>query len=93
MKLKDEHVDKICRTILARWKEAGLIRPKVPDAVLLGKMIGEIAKDFAREEALDREVEALLEKHSRELSASQASTRLMFQKIKERLAKERNIVL
>ncbi|HEY5997464.1 MAG TPA: DUF507 family protein [Candidatus Deferrimicrobiaceae bacterium] len=93
MKLKEEHVHKICRTILARWKEKGLIRPKAADDVLFGKMVGEIAKDFQREEALDREVEALLEKHSRELASSQASAHLMFQKIKERLAKERNIVL
>ena len=93
MKLKDEHVHKICRTILARWKDKGLIRPKASEEVLFGKMVGEIAKDFQREEALDREVEALLEKHSREMTTSQASARLMFQKIKERLAKERNIVL
>ncbi len=93
MKLKEEHVHKICRTILAAWKEKRLVRPKAPDDVLFGKMVGEIAKDFAREEALDREVEALLEKHAREMSSSQASSRLMFQKIKERLAKERNIVL
>lgn len=70
-----------------------MIRPKATEEVLLGKMIGAVMKDFRREEELDREVEALLEKHSRELSQSQASARLMFQKIKERLAKERDIVL
>jgi hypothetical protein len=56
-------------------------------------MIGEIVKDFQREEALDREVEALMEKHSREVSLSQANARVLFQKIKERLAGERGIVL
>lgn len=70
-----------------------MIRPKAPDDVLLAKMIGAVMKDFQREEALDREVEALLEKHSRDLAQSQASAHLMFQKIKERLAKERGIVL
>jgi len=70
-----------------------MIRPKAPDDVLLAKMIGAVMKDFQREEALDREVEALLEKHSRDLAQSQASAHLMFQKIKDRLAKERGIVL
>jgi len=70
-----------------------MIRPKAPLDILLAKMIGEITKDIQREEALDREVEALMEKHSRELSQSQASAHLMFQKIKDRLAKERGIVL
>jgi hypothetical protein len=93
LKLREEHVHRVCRTILSRWKERGMIRPKAAEEVLLEKMIGEVMKDFRREEALDREVEALMEKQSREMSLSQANTRVMFQKIKERLASERGIVL
>lgn len=93
MKLREEHVQRVCKTILSRWKERGMIRPKAADDVLLAKMIGEVVKDFQREEALDREVEALMEKHSREVSLSQANSRVLFQKIKERLAGERGIVL
>ena len=93
LKLREEHFQAICRTILSRWKQKGMIRPKADDGVLLAKMVGEIQKDFQREEALDREVEALMEKHSREMSLSQANSRVLFQKIKERLASERGIVL
>ncbi|MBI5342790.1 MAG: DUF507 family protein [Deltaproteobacteria bacterium] len=93
MKIREEQLHHICRTILSRWRVKGMIRPKAADDVLLAKMIGAVTKDFQREEALDREVEALLEKHSRDLAQSQASAHLMFQKIKERLAKERGIVL
>ncbi|MBI5418586.1 MAG: DUF507 family protein [Deltaproteobacteria bacterium] len=93
MKIREEHLHRICRTILSRWKEKGLIRPKTGEDILLAKMIGEVMKDFRREEELDREVEALLEKHSREVALSQANARVMFQKIKERLARERGIVL
>ena len=93
MKVREEHVRRICGTILSRWKEKGLIRPKAGDALLLGKMTGEVMADFRREEELDREVEAILEKHSGELARSQASSHLMFRKIKERLARERKIVL
>lgn len=93
MRIREEHIDRICRTILARWKEKGLVRPKAADDVLLAKMIGEVVNDFRREEALDREVEALLERHADKLQDAHASSRLMFQKIKERLARERNIIL
>jgi hypothetical protein len=93
LRLREEHVQRVCRTILSRWKAKGMIRPKAAEDVLLAKMIGEVAKDFQREETLDREVEALMEKHSREMSLSQANARILFQKIKDRLAKERGIVL
>jgi hypothetical protein len=93
MKIREEHIHRICRTILSRWKEKGLIRPKADDDVLLGKMVREVVADFRREEELDREVEAILEKHSGEMARSQASSHLMFRKIKERLARERKIVL
>jgi hypothetical protein len=93
VKFREEHAHTVCRSILSRWKERGMIRPKAADDVLLAKMTGEILKDFRREEALDREVEALIEKHSREMSLSQVNSRVLFQKIKERLAEERGIVL
>jgi hypothetical protein len=93
MRIREDELRRICRTILSRWTEKGLIRPKAPEDVLLGKMIGEVVADFRREEELDREVEAILDRHSGELARSQASSRVMFQKVKERLARERKIVL
>ncbi len=93
MKLKDDQVARICRTILGRWKDKGLVRPKAADDLLAAKMVEAVLADFRREEALDREVEALIDKHSRALADSQASSRVLFQKIKERLARERKIVL
>lgn len=93
MRIREEQIHRICRTILSRWKGRGLIRPKAPEEVLLEKMAGEVLADLRREEALDREVEALLEKHTREMAVSQVNSRVLFQKIKERLARERKIVL
>ena len=56
-------------------------------------MTAEIHDDIRREEELDREAEALLEKHLGKIEHSQANTRILFQKIKERLARERDVVL
>ena len=93
MRFTDEQVRRICAAILARWKAKGLIRQKVQDDDLLSRMTAEIHKDIEREAQLDREAEALLEKHLGKIEASQANSRVLFQKIKERLAKERDVVL
>jgi len=66
-----------------------LIRPKESDEALLSRMTAEIQKDIEREAALDRDAEALLQKHLGQIDATQVNSRILFQKIKERLAKER----
>jgi hypothetical protein len=86
-------VRRLCAGILARWKAKGLIRPKTSDDALLSRMTEEIQKDIRREAELDRDADALLEKHLGKIEGTQANTRVLFQKIKERLAKERDIVL
>lgn len=93
MRLTDEQARRINAAILSRWKAKGLVRPKAPDEAILGAMAAELRRDIQREEELDREAEALLEQHIRRLGDTQANTRILFQKIKERLARERGIVL
>ncbi|MGZ8441270.1 MAG: DUF507 family protein [Candidatus Deferrimicrobiaceae bacterium] len=93
MRFSDEQVRRICSAILGRWKAKGLIRPKAQDDAILSRMTAEIQSDIRREEELDREAEALLEKHLGKIEGTQANSRILFQKIKERLAKERDIVL
>ncbi len=93
MKFTEDAAKRICRAILGQWTTKGLVRKKATDEVLLAKMVLELMKDVAKEDALDREVEALLEKHAREIDTEQANSRLMFQKIKQRLADQRGVVL
>ena len=93
MRFTDELVRRVCAAILARWKAKGLIRPKASDAAILSRMTAEIQKDIQREAELDRDAEALLEKHLGKIESTQANSRILFQKIKERLAKERDVVL
>ena len=93
MRLTDEQLRRIGATILSRWKAKGLVRAKSADEALVAGMAAEIRRDIQREEELDREAEALLEQHIRKIGDSQANTRILFQKIKERLAKDRGVVL
>lgn len=93
MKLSDEQVRRICASILSRWKAKGLVRPKAPDEALVARMTAEFRKNLQREEELDREAGELLDRHIGMAGAAEANTRILFQKIKERLAAERGIVL
>ncbi len=93
MRFTDDLVRRLCAAILSRWKAKGLIRPKTTDDALLSRMAAEIQKDIQREAELDRDAEALLTKHLGKIEGTQANSRILFQKIKERLAKERDIVL
>jgi hypothetical protein len=93
VRLTDDQLHRIGATILARWKAKGLVRPKSADQALVAAMAAEIRRDIQREEELDREAEALLEQHIRKIGDTQANSRILFQKIKERLAKDRGVVL
>ena len=93
MRFTDDLVRRLCAAILSRWKPKGLIRPKTSDEALLSRMTAEIHKDIQREAELDQEAEALLQKHLGKIEGTEANSRILFQKIKERLAKERDVVL
>ena len=93
MKLTDEQLHRISATILSRWKAKGVVRPKAADGSLVARMAAEIRSDIRREEELDRDAASLLDAHIRKIGAPEANTRILFQKIKERLARERGIVL
>ena len=93
MKLTDDQVRRICSAILARWKAKGLIRAMGSDDAIVTRMAAEIRKDLQREEDLDRDAGELLDRHMGKAGEAQANTRILFQKIKERLAQDRGIVL
>lgn len=93
MKLTDEQLHRIGAAILSRWKAKGLVRPKAADEALVARMAAEIRQDIQREEDLDREAGDLLDAHLRKIGSPEANMRILFQKIKERLARERGIVL
>jgi hypothetical protein len=93
VKLTDDRVHRICAVILSRWKAKGIVRPKAPDEAVVARMVAEVRKDLQREEDLDREAGDLLDAHLRKQGNPDANTRILFQKIKERLARDRGIVL
>ena len=78
MRFTDDLVRRLCAAILARWKAKGLIRPKASEEAILSRMAAEIHMDIQREAELDRDAEALVQKHLGKIEASQANSRVLF---------------
>ncbi|MEE8575193.1 MAG: DUF507 family protein [Thermodesulfobacteriota bacterium] len=93
MKLTTDQVEKITGLILARLKEKDLIIFKADEELVLRKMIEAFTADLRAEDALDREVEAMLETHSGTMSQDGINQRRMFGMIKNKLARERDLIL
>jgi hypothetical protein len=93
MKLKREMISYLATKILRDLTEKGLVDCG-EDVVDVTERIGAIIYgDLHVEDDLNDEVKTLLEKMSEELDRSQIDYRKMFQMVKQKLARERGIIL
>src|SRR3989304_2011663 len=93
MRLSKEQVEKISKIILDNLKTKELIVFKVKEEVVLNRAVEIFLKDLKAEDELDREVEEIIKGHAKEIEAGRMDYRKMFNLIKAKLVKERNIVL
>jgi hypothetical protein len=93
MHLKDEQIGRLAEKVLGDLEKAGLITAKQGRGALLAAINSAIAADLKVEEALERDAEALLEKTLRAMGGEGIDRHKMLRMIKEKLAKERKIVL
>lgn len=93
MRLSKDHIDKISSLILKNLKEKGLAIFKEAEENVLKKIREVITNNLREEDELDREVEKILEAHSREMKSQGVDYRKMFNMVKNKLARERKFVL
>ncbi|CAG0995742.1 DUF507 family protein [Geobacter sp.] len=94
MKLKDVQIARLAEQVLERLTAAGLVTLKAERGVVLDRIKGTIAADSRGEEDLEREAERLLEQTLRSMGGGVGIDRhKMLRMIKERLAKEKGIVI
>lgn len=86
-------MEKVSRLILDRLKERDLIIFKVEEGVVLARIIDLFTKDLKAEDTLDREVEEIIKNYAGEIEKGRLDYRKMFNLIKNKLAKERGMVL
>lgn len=93
MKLSIEQVDKISRIVVDRLKDKDLIVFKAPEEKVLEKTREIIIRNLKAEDDLDREVENILQTHTGTIDNQKIDYRKMFGMIKNKLARERGIIL
>lgn len=93
MRLKKEMIDYLATKIVRELTEKGLLDCGDDDSAVTASISAIIYKDLHVEDDLNDEVKTLLEKMGDELDKSQIDYRKMFQMVKQKLARERGIIL
>lgn len=92
MKLTTSQIQRLSEKILNQWKSQNLITFKADEKVVLQTIVNTITGDFQREEQLDRDVNALMDQMEQQ-HEGQFQRHRMFPMLKQKLAKERKIIL
>ena len=93
MKLSEEQIARVTAKILENLKNKGLIELKAGEQTVLARMNESITKDLLAEDKLDREVDSMLDAHSRDVDSGAVDYRKVFNMVKHKLARERGIIL
>ena len=95
MRLKEEQIRRLAEKVYHDLSADGLITPRRERGVVVEGIAKAISVDISREQALEGDAERLLNETIAGLgrAAADIDRRKMLRMIKERLAKERKIVL
>jgi hypothetical protein len=95
MRLKDEQIRRLAEKVYKDLSIEGLITSRGEKGAVIEGIAGSISKDFAREQALERDAERLMDESIAAMgrAGAEIDRRKMLRMIKEKLAKERKIVL
>ena len=93
MRLSKELIKHIAAAIAANLESKNLVKYAVPRDTIAAKINDVIIENMAAEDMLNREVEKLLAAHEAEISKGMMDYRKVFELTKQKLAKERGMVL
>lgn len=92
MKLTPLQMQKLAEKVIATWKAHDIVTFKVDEALVLKAAIEAIQADYQKEAQLDIEVNKMLDQLERS-NPGEFQRYKMFPMIKQKLAKERKMVL
>jgi hypothetical protein len=93
MRLPKEMIKHIADAIAANLESKGLAEYEVSRDAISAKIVDVITTDMQAEEKLNKDVEKLLAAHEAEIAKENMDYRKVFELTKQKLAKERGIVL
>lgn len=92
MKLSAQQIQVLAEKILNQWKTQNVVVFKDDEKKVLARIVEVIKEDYIREEALDRDVNAMLDQLERS-NPGEFQRYKMFPILKQKLAKERKVIL
>lgn len=92
MKLSSTQIQRLSEIIFNEWKKSSLIQFKVDEKIILKKIIDVITSDYQREVELDKEVMKMVEQLEK-THGGEFQKYKMIPMLKQKLAKERKIIL
>jgi len=93
MRLTKDLIQHIATTIAANLESKGVVKYDVSKEVMSSKIADVITADMMAEEKLNKDVEKLLSAHEAEIAKGQMDYRKVFELTKQKLARDRGIVL
>jgi hypothetical protein len=93
MRLPKEMIKHMADAIAANLESKGLAEYEVPRSMISEKIVDVITADMLAEDKLNEEVKKLLSAHEAEIARGQMDYRKVFEMTKQKLAKEKGIVL
>ncbi len=91
-KLTPSQIQRLAEKILNQWKSQNLITLKVDEKVVLSTMIGAMNGELLKEQQLEQDVQALMDQMERQ-HEGEFQRHKMFPMLKQKLAKERKVIL
>lgn len=93
MRLTKDLIQYLSTAIAASLESKGVVKYDVSKEVIASKIADVITADMMAEEKLNKDVEKLLSAHEDEIARGQMDYRKVFELTKQKLAKDRGIVL
>jgi hypothetical protein len=95
MRLREDQIHRLAEKVYNDLANDRLITPKGERGAVVSGIVKAISRDFSREQLLERDAERLLDETVAAMGrgAADIDRRKMLRMIKEKLAKERKIVL
>ena len=92
MKLTPLQIQKLAEKVLAAWKAQNVVEFKEDESKVLARAVAVVREDYEREALLERDVNKMLEDLERS-HGGQFERYKMYPLLKQKLAKERKIIL
>lgn len=92
MKLTTSQIQRLSEKIFNQWKSQNLMTLKVDEKVVLSTIVAAIMGELKKEDQLEQDVKALMDQMERQ-HEGEFQRHKMFPMLKQKLAKERKIIL